>query len=83
MTKSIEEELKKLEATGRITASDHRPVHGDFGFSSLAPSPLKTGEAQQQAAPAPEPAPAPAPAEPVATNLDDAWSRLKQTINPS
>jgi hypothetical protein len=82
MSKSIEEELKKLEATGRITASDHRPVHGDFGFSSLAPSPLKAAAAQQPAAPGPQQEPEPAQPE-LAVNIDDAWSRLKQTINPS
>lgn len=54
---------------GRVTAQDHRPVHAKFGFDAVQPDPAE---------------------DPVAlvgginltTDLDDAWSRLKRTINP-
>lgn len=73
MTESITDELARLEAAGRVRASDQRPVHKEFGFASLAKSPL-----QQQPAP-----PAPQPAMAIAAELDDAWSRLKNRIEPS
>lgn len=53
---------------GRVTAQDHRPVHAEFGFDVVQPDRAE---------------------DPVAlvgginltTDLDDAWSRLKRTIN--
>lgn len=71
MKESISDELAALEAAGRVRASDQRPVHKDFGFASIAKSPLR------QETPAPQPAMA------IAAELDDAWSRLKGRIDPS
>ena len=79
MTESITDELARLEAAGRVRASDQRPVHREFGFAALAKSPL-----QQPPAPQPQFAPpAPQPAMAIAAELDDAWSRLKNRIEPS
>jgi hypothetical protein len=68
MAESISRELARLEAAGRVTAHDHRPVHGEFDFGSI----------QRE----PSPGEQPVTAGDVASNLDDAWSRLKRTINP-
>lgn len=70
---SIGDELARLEETGRVSARDRRPIHRDFGFASLAPSPLRDPQPQQSQ----EPVPA------LAAELDDAWSRLKSKIDPS
>lgn len=72
MKESISEELARLEATGRVSAGDRRPIHLDFGFASIAPSPLSTAQPAAQ-----EPVPT------MAAELDDAWSRLKSKIDPS
>jgi hypothetical protein len=68
VAESIKAELEKLESLGRVSAHGHRPVHADFGFEGVEPEkqPAATG----------------APRNDVASNLDDAWSRLKQRINP-
>ncbi|MGH2960485.1 MAG: hypothetical protein ACRDKE_12825 [Solirubrobacterales bacterium] len=69
MAESIQTELEALERMGRVTAQDHRPVHAEFGFESVQPD-----SAQD-------------PVELVGglnltNDLDDAWSRLKRSINP-
>ena len=71
MAESIKLELEDLERTGRVTARDHRPVHGEFDFTAI---PEAAGDAD-------EPVPVGAPSD-IATGLDDAWSRLKQRIAP-
>ena len=76
MKESIGQELTRLEETGRVSARDRRPVHRDFGFASLAPSPLR---AQEQVTPAT----AQQPVVTITAELDDAWSRLKSKIDPS
>lgn len=74
MAKSIKNELEALERVGRVTAEDHRPVHAEFGFEGVEQDPA-------------EPDPAGDPVTVIgginlATDLDDAWSRLKRSINP-
>ena len=70
-------DCNRVEETGRVSARDRRPVHGDFGFASLATSPLREPEPHAVAAKQQQPAVA------LTAELDDAWSRLKSKIDPS
>lgn len=54
---------------GRVTAQDQRPVHAEFGFDAVKPDPAQDPVALVGGLN-------------VTTDLDDAWSRLKRTINP-
>jgi hypothetical protein len=66
---SIKSELEALERVGRVTAQDRRAVHSEFGFEQVTQEP--------------EPDPvALVGGINLATDLDDAWSRLKRSINP-
>ena len=69
MAESIKTELEALEQMGRVTAQDHRPVHADFGFEAVGPDPEYDPVALVGGLN-------------VASDLDDAWSRLKRSINP-
>ncbi|MBJ7459473.1 MAG: hypothetical protein JHD02_09830 [Thermoleophilaceae bacterium] len=69
MAESIKNELEALERTGRVRAQDHRPVHAEFGFSAVQPDPAHDPVALVGGLN-------------VAGNLDDAWSRLKRSVNP-
>lgn len=73
MAESIKSELEALERVGRVTAQDHRPVHTEFGFDGVEPDPAE--------APGYDPVAAVGGIN-LATDLDDAWSRLKRSINP-
>jgi hypothetical protein len=68
VAESIQKELELLEKTGRVTASGHRPVHAEFGFEEI----------KRDA----DPAAVAAGTNDLAANLDNAWSRLKRSINP-
>lgn len=81
-SQGIAEELSQLEQAGRVSARDHRPVHKDFGFASIAPSPLSQPETSAAVSIA-SPASAPPPQPSIAGQIDDAWSRLKQRIEPN
>lgn len=77
-----------VEAAERRAASGEK-THPGFDFASLAPSPLKVAKHEAQltelSAPAPvetQPASAAAPEKSIEGDLDNAWSRLKRTINP-
>jgi exonuclease III len=69
VAESIKTELESLERMGRVTAQDHRPVHAEFGFEGVQPDPAEDPVALVGGIN-------------VATDLDDAWSRLKRSINP-
>ena len=69
MAESIKNELELLERMGRVTAQDHRPVHADFGFNTAQADPAGDAIALVGGTN-------------LTTDLDDAWSRLKRTINP-
>ena len=71
MAESIKQELEALEQVGRVTAEDHRPVHAEFGFDDVKP----------MSEPVVDPVAAIGGIN-LATDLDDAWSRLKRSINP-
>jgi hypothetical protein len=68
VAESIQNELEVLERTGRVTASEHRPVHAEFGLEEIKrdddPSAVAAGPSD------------------LASDLDNAWSRLKRSINP-
>ena len=68
MAESIKHELEALEQVGRVTAEDHRPVHADFDFEGVEPDPAEDPVAVIGGIN-------------LATDLDDAWSRLKRSIN--
>lgn len=68
MAESIKSELEALERVGRMTASDQRPVHAEFGFEEI-----KQDD---------QPAAVTAGTSGLASDLDNAWSRLKRQINP-
>jgi hypothetical protein len=78
-----------VEAAERRAASGVK-THPGFDFASLAPSPLKIAKHEAQLAEISAPAPiakpaAPGiarPAEEIEGDLDNAWARLKRTINP-
>jgi hypothetical protein len=77
-----------VEADARRAATGDE-THPGFDFASLAPSPLKVAKHEAQMAELSAPAPAAnqhASAPPAEKNiegdLDNAWSRLKRTINP-
>lgn len=65
----IRNELEALERMGRVTARDHRPVHTEFGFDAVQPDPAADPVALVGGLN-------------VASDLDDAWSRLRRSINP-
>ena len=69
VAESITQELEDLERVGRVTASGHRPVHAEFGFESVGTEPAVDPVAAIGGIN-------------LATDLDDAWSRLKRSINP-
>lgn len=69
MAESIKNELEMLERMGRVTAQDRRPVHAEFDFGTDQPE-------------APEDSAALVGGINLTSDLDDAWSRLKRTINP-
>lgn len=69
MAESIKNELEALERMGRVTAQDHRPVHAEFGFNEVQPDLAEDPVALVGGIN-------------LATDLDDAWSRLKRSINP-
>jgi hypothetical protein len=71
MSESLSNELQRLERSGRVTARGHRPVHAEFGFTSITSSqqPVASTAAADEA--------------PVANRLDDAYSRLKRRIDPT
>lgn len=69
MAESIKNELEALERMGRVTAQDHRPVHAEFGFDAVQPDPAEDPVALVGGIN-------------LATDLDDAWSRLKRSVNP-
>jgi hypothetical protein len=87
-----------VDATERRAASGET-VHPGFDFASMAPSPLKVAQqeaAAAEVAAAREPDTQPASAQPpvagsddaqprasIDSDLDNAWSRLKRSINPS
>lgn len=73
MAESIKNELEALEQVGRVTAQDRRPVHTEFGFEGIEPDSAETQEYDPVAA---------VGGINLATDLDDAWSRLKRSINP-
>jgi hypothetical protein len=68
VAESIQKELEALERTGRVTACGHRPVNAEFGFEEIK----RDDDASPVAA---------GPSD-LAANLDNAWSRLKRSINP-
>ena len=64
-------------------------THPGFDFASLAPSPLKVAKHEAQLAEISAPAPAAKPQlllraeeQSIEGDLDNAWSRLKRSINP-
>jgi hypothetical protein len=69
VAESIRQELEALERVGRVTAADHRAVHAEFGFETVEPDPVEDPVAAIGGIN-------------LATDLDDAWSRLKRSINP-
>ena len=76
-----------VDAAERRAASGEK-VHPGFDFSSLAPSPLKVAKHEAQLAELGAPASVHAERARKAVSgideeLDNAWSRLKQQINPS
>jgi hypothetical protein len=71
VAESIKQELEALEQVGRVTAEDHRPVHAEFGFDDV----------ETVSEPVVDPVAAIGGIN-LATDLDDAWSRLKRSINP-
>jgi hypothetical protein len=73
MADSIKNELEALEQVGRVTAQDRRPVHTEFGFEGVVPDSVREPEFDPVAA---------VGGINLATDLDDAWSRLKRSINP-
>ena len=68
MAESIKAELEKLESLGRVSAQSNRPVHAGFGFDGIEPESREVAAGPVR--------------NDVASNLDDAWSRLKQRISP-
>jgi hypothetical protein len=86
VAESIRSELEALEQVGRVTAEDHRPVHAEFGFGTVEPDPVRDDSVQDDSVQDPV-ASAQDPVAVIgginlATDLDDAWSRLKRSINP-
>lgn len=69
MAESIKNELEVLEQMGRVSAHGRRPVHAEFGFDAVQPDPADDPVAIVGGIN-------------LATDLDDAWSRLKRSINP-
>ncbi|MGB0871886.1 MAG: hypothetical protein ACPGWS_00635 [Solirubrobacterales bacterium] len=82
-SRRVAEELSQLEQAGRVSARDHRPVHKDFGFASIAPSPLSQPETSAAVSISSPVSAEPAAQPTIAGQIDDAWSRLKQRIEPN
>ena len=74
VAESIKNELELLEQTGRVTASGRRPVHAEFGFEEIQRDDVIQKD--------PEPGTVAAGPSDLASDLDNAWSRLKRSINP-
>lgn len=73
MSNPLKSELERLERSGRISVRGHRPVHANFGFVENSESTASSPQADAS----------PQPADPLARDLDAAFSRLKNTIEPS
>jgi hypothetical protein len=69
-----------VEAAQRRAASGEK-THPGFDFASLAPSPLKVAKHEAQLVELNAPAPK-REKKSIEGDLDNAWSRLKRTINP-
>lgn len=80
MSNQLKSELEHLEQSGRISLRGHRPVHAAFGFTEIAGS---TASSQQPAASTQHERASTQHDEPLARDLDAAFSRLKSTIEPS
>jgi hypothetical protein len=71
-----------VQATERRAATGET-VHPGFDFASLAPSPLKAARQEAEASDQLAESVAEPKASGIDGDLDNAWARLKRSINPS